>query len=293
MRWWPARRVDLPLDRDASARYLPWVVGVMVLLATLALAAALVLGSAAAQWRGGLTGSATIQIPANPDPARQPGLVADVVALATRHPGVQRAEALAAADSQRLLAPWLGEAAAGLALPSLVDLGVDRSRFDASALQTALTPLAPGALVDDHRQWIDGVSRTASLLEVMALTILALVGAVAVASVAFAVRSGMSAHRDAIEVLHLIGARDGTIANAFARHALLAAGIGGVGGWGLAAAALWAIGAQMPDGSAGLPAMLHMDGVDWVLLTSVPAIAAVLSFAAARLAALAYLRQLP
>ena len=35
-------RTDLPLDRDAAARFLPWILGFMVYLAALAVGAALI-----------------------------------------------------------------------------------------------------------------------------------------------------------------------------------------------------------------------------------------------------------
>jgi cell division transport system permease protein len=42
-------RLDLPLDRDGSVRFLPWIVALMVYLASLALAGTLVVRDAGAR----------------------------------------------------------------------------------------------------------------------------------------------------------------------------------------------------------------------------------------------------
>ena len=69
-------------------------------------------------------------------------------------------------------------------------------------------------------------------LQACAALALLVVAAVAVAVVAVATRAGLSARRDAIEIVHGLGATDGYIARRFARRATL-----------LAAAAAAAIGA--------------------------------------------------
>ena len=56
-------RTDLPLDRDAAAKFLPWILGFMVYLAALAVGAALIVDRLADHWRAGLTGNLTIEIP--------------------------------------------------------------------------------------------------------------------------------------------------------------------------------------------------------------------------------------
>lgn len=57
----------LPLTRDASSRFLPWLIAFMVWLAAMALAAVLVLSSFSNQWRNDLTGTLTVQIATAPD----------------------------------------------------------------------------------------------------------------------------------------------------------------------------------------------------------------------------------
>ena len=69
---------------------------------------------------------------------------------------------------------------------------------------------------------------------VVGLSVLALVLAAAMMSVMFATRGAMAANRQIIEVLHIIGAKDGFIAAEFQRHFLLLGLKGGAIGGGVA-----------------------------------------------------------
>ena len=66
-----ARR-DLPLSKDASARFLPWLVAFMVYLAVLALAASLIVGKTVERWDSGLSGRA-MGVPGSPRKCRDAG----------------------------------------------------------------------------------------------------------------------------------------------------------------------------------------------------------------------------
>ena len=52
----------MPLGGDASSRFLPWITGLMVYLAVVALAATMVLADAGVAWRHDLAGTLTVQI---------------------------------------------------------------------------------------------------------------------------------------------------------------------------------------------------------------------------------------
>ena len=56
-------RSDLNLRGDSSRRFLPLIIAFMVFLASLAMAAAMIVTAAVDNWGQGLTGTLTIQIP--------------------------------------------------------------------------------------------------------------------------------------------------------------------------------------------------------------------------------------
>ena len=96
--------------------------------------------------------------------------------------------------------------------------------------------MAPHAVLDDHGRWIERLRSTADVVVLGALVILALIAIGTAASVAFATRAGLAAHREIVQLLHLMGAQDRFIARAFERHYFLAAFAASAVGSALAAA---------------------------------------------------------
>ncbi len=289
----------IPFGRDGSSRFLPALSLLMVFLAGLALAAVMGLERGLARWDESLTGTLTVELP----PAGGPGdrSLERALAALRQAPGVKSATPIGRDAVAKLVAPWLGTALSPdeLELPQLIDLRLEpTARPDLAGLRARLAQAAPGATLDDHRLWLDGLARVARSAELTALAVLALIGGVAVISVAFATRSGLAVHREVIELLHVMGARDGYVARQFERQALRLAFLGGVGGFALAAAALLALthaseaAAMLGDRVTLLPA-LHLRGWNWAVLSALPFVAGLVAMATARLTVLATLRRLP
>jgi cell division transport system permease protein len=265
------------------------MVGLMVFLATLAIAAAIAANGAAERWARGLAGTATVQVPAEAADKVE-GLAAALRAV----PGVRGAMPLGLKETQALLEPWLGPGArlGELPLPRLIDLRLDPGT-DVAALRQRAAETVPGAVLDDHRSWADRLAGVAAAIEAAALVVVLLVAAAAALMVVFATRAGLEAQRGVVELLHLVGARDGWIARQVERQALRLALKGGAGGLLLAAlviaAAIWlASGDQLhllPKLDVGLGA--------WLALLGLPAAAALVAMLTARIAVLRALRRLP
>ena len=87
--------IQLPLGKEESVRFLPWLIAFMAFLATLALAAALLVNAVAERWDRGLDGRLTIQVPhieprdAGQDEAR----IDRVLKVLTDTDGLREAEA--------------------------------------------------------------------------------------------------------------------------------------------------------------------------------------------------------
>jgi cell division transport system permease protein len=111
--------------------------------------------------------------------------------------------------------------------------------------------------------------------------------------VVFATRAGLEAQRGVVELLHLVGARDGWIARQVERQALRLALKGGIGGLLLAAAvvavAIWlAAGDQLR-----LLPKLDVGVTAWLSLLGLPIAAGLVAMLTARIAVLRALRRLP
>lgn len=294
-------RLDLPLNRDGSVRFLPWIVALMVYLASLALAGTLVVRDAVARWDRGLTGTLTVELPAASVGNQDDGAIEQALKVLRTTPGVVRADAFDARRTAELLAPWLGTGidAADLPLPRLIDVEIEpRAGVDLAALGERLAAVVPGTQLDDHRRWLDRVLRTALAIEIVAGMVVALVGVAAVLAVIFATRTGLAVHHGIVEVLHLIGARDGYIARQFEWHALQLGIKGGLAGLVLAIMTLVGVAAAASQvGALGeamrlLPA-LSAPAIEWVLLLLLPVAAGLVAMLTARITVLRALKRLP
>ena len=152
-----SRSAELQLHRDPSAQTLPWIIALMVFLASLALGGVLSLGSALERWDRGLSGTLTVQLlppgPGDPLPSTFGDRLTRTLEILQSTPGVLRAEALADAEIVRLLEPWLGggQILQELSLPKLIDVTLDPAqRINLIELKSRLTTEVPGISLDDH-----------------------------------------------------------------------------------------------------------------------------------------------
>lgn len=291
------RQADIPLRRDGTVRLLPWLIAPTVYLAAIAIAAMLALGGALQEWDRGLAGTITVELPPNASDAT----VNAVVTLLRGTQGITGAVPLDRAAEGKLLAPYLGTAVTPeeLDLPRLIDVRVAAGgALDVSALRGKLASGAPGSVLDDHQQWLDRLYALALSVEAAGLAIVAMVSAAAVLTVVFTTRAGLAVHRDVIELLHMMGARDGYIAWQFQREALRLGFVGGIGGLVLAAVTIWGLGHAADAVSifgeeAALLPDLRLVAWQWSALVLLPVAAGIAAMVTARLTVLRALARLP
>lgn len=283
------------LPRDKGALSLDLVIGVMAFLAALALGAVLMAEGMVQTWQAGLTGRITVQI--LPDGAAPPQAeIAAALAVLRATQGVATAEALSEAGNLALIEPFLGGDAivAALPFPRVIDVSIQPGAApDIGVMTQRLKQAAPHAVVDDHSRWVARLRAAANTVLLGAAAVLAVIAAGTAATVAFATRAGLAAHREIVELLHLMGARDAFIAQSFEWHYLFAALIAATGGASLAGAVLWAAGGLERIGIAGvafLPALgLPLADLPWLL--TIPIGAAVIAWLTARLSVIAALHE--
>jgi cell division transport system permease protein len=307
----------LGLGWALNDRLLPLLVAAMTFLAALALAGFIAAAALGRHWQQGAEAVLTVQVPQPnaPAPASQtarpdvnrPTRLDRVLTVVRASPGVISARALSPDELASLLRPWLGPALGGMALPipAVIDVHLDNTQDAGSDLAAQVDAAAPGALVESHGAWVRRLTVLANSLQACTGAALLVVTLVAVAVVSVATRAALAGRREAIEVVHGLGATDGYIAGCFARQALAQAGIGGVAGammalplllWlaalaapfnGLQEGALSESGRGEGDVFAALPNAL------WEILPLLPITAAAIGWLIAQGTVRRWLHQLP
>jgi cell division transport system permease protein len=288
----PRNADDLGLRRALADRLLPILVACMVFLAALALAGVVASHSLAGRWQAGAEGVLTVQVPQPDDQAGLGVTRADAVGRVLQAiPGITAAHRLSAADVAGALKPWLGEDALHLsvALPAIFEVHAEPAA--AAALPGRLASVAAGTIVEHNEAWASRLASLGRSLQACAILVLGLVMFVAMSVVSVATRAGLAATRDAIDILHGLGATDGMIAGRFAQKLLNLTFAGALAG-ALAAVplfyALTMLSAAFRPGET--PALLPaLPATLWEALAALPPAAALLGWCTAQATVRAWL----
>ena len=299
------RRADgLSLRRALSDRLLPALVASMTFLAALALAGAVGASLLASRWSSGAASVLTVQVPRGDD-ATGPGSRIDaVMALLDAEPAFVLRRRLGRQALIQLLQPWLSnDADIALALPAVVQLHLRPGAIVPPDLGARLERAAPGTLLERNATWSDRLVVLGASLQACAGLALLVVAGVAVAVVAVATRAALAARRQAIEIVHGLGASDGYIAGRFAGRITRLALLGGIAGTLLSVPLLlelcrlgspFAAPAAIDQPPMMAPDLLRRVPLPlWIALPLLPVLAAAIGWGTAQATVRTWLRRLP
>jgi cell division transport system permease protein len=196
------------------------IVGIMVFIASFAVAAEAALLTVSYLWGQTLETRITVEVPAVGDESSMPQ--AERVKQATNvlrgmH-DVGLVMPLSDDEVSRLLEPWFNHAdlLKTLPLPTLID--VERTpgaTLSAKEIQDALKNVVSDAHVDDHGAWTQDVWRLIQGLSILGGVTIALTGLTLIIAVSLICRAVMAAEHETISLLHLLGTEDKDIAHHF------------------------------------------------------------------------------
>ncbi|MSP04837.1 MAG: cell division protein FtsX [Acetobacteraceae bacterium] len=301
----PAGFDELGLRHALTGGMLPVLVAAMAVLAALALAGAFGAATLATQWRIGPATILTVQIPRPTHPvdgARETRLERALAVLRAT-PGVALARPLSEGELNDLLAPWLGREGERLALPlpAVVELRLAEQISLSPDLARQLDAAVPGSLVESHGPWLSRLSILARSLQACALAALALVIGIAVLVVSIATRAGLAARREAIEIVHGLGATDAYIAGRVAARITRLTVLGGIVGAALSLPALASLawlaapftGASLTAASSALTGDFDPRIILSPSLWGLPVASGLIGWLTAQATVRSWLRQLP
>jgi cell division transport system permease protein len=267
--WFAAAAPGMLLRRNDAMHLLPWVFALLAYIAGLS-GTGLVLAAAGQRSTAqGFMAAMSVELPADVSAAR----LETTLAALRQTPGIVSARPLDAAETARLLEPWLGPAAPlnELPVPKLVEVRVEAGRsIDLATLRKQLTSIVSAAQVDDHSRSLDVVRSATQRIEIVLVVVMAAALLALVPAAVFATRNALAADRQSIELAQLLGAADRDLARPLAMRALRL-GLAGGGGGGIAViatvAALHGTGVVLR-----LPALGGASGIaDWRVWANVAA----------------------
>lgn len=274
----------LPSSREGDG-LLPWVIGVMLFLTSLAVAFGFAIGTGLQGWSEDLTSTLSVQIVAESDSERERQRDAALTLLRAT-PGVAEVSVIADAEVLALISPFLGDIPldSGLPVPTLIDVTLSSpDAVNVAALAERLEATASGAALDDHKSWLRQILAFASVIQAVLTGIVVMVAASTIAIVIFGCRAGLATHRESIDIMHLMGAEDRLIARAFDRRFLVHGLVGGLGGVVIAVIVLVVLIGLAEDIGQGLISASLPDLSVLVWLGALPVFAAILTMLTARI----------
>lgn len=229
---------DLPFDQDAAFKYVPWIIGLMVFLAILALAGSNLVATQLSAWEASFTKGFTVEMPLShsaQDPlAVQQSQEQSLLKALHNINGVESAQVI----SKSVLSPFLDPFAASESNMLLVDVRL-RDGYELTIPQAkAQLKEFDDITLRDHKEWRQSTLNFAYTAIFTGILIACFVGIAAVATIIFVTRTGLQVHHKTIEVLHLVGAQHSYIATQFQHYAFLLARKGGLIGLALIVACI-------------------------------------------------------
>ncbi len=222
----------LPSDAEHDGP-LFFVIAIIVFLASLAAIVALLAVQNVNHWKSALQSEMTVQIISG-DPAQTQAAASLLLSIS----GVKAVRVASREEAKSLLEPWLGadNIPDDLPIPLLVHIRLsEKDPASSENVSEALKNAGIEASIDDHQRWAGDLARSSGIIQILSITVLALLVSASIAVTGFATRSGLAARKDLVNVLHLVGARDQVIARLFGRRFVLLGLKAGASGAGLAA----------------------------------------------------------
>ncbi|MGE0006368.1 MAG: cell division protein FtsX [Parvibaculaceae bacterium] len=283
----------------APLRTLVMAMAVMCYLAVLAAGGLVLINRSVEAWTGDLAREITVQIREIPGRNMEEDL-AKAAAIIKTAPGVMKVTVLDEQAAIDLLEPWIGgiDGLEDLPVPRLIAVEIDPDHPpDFAALETALRNEVPGVSLDTHKRWQAELTRMARVLTTLAYAILVLIGICAVAMVIFATRAALEANREVVEVLHLVGARDGFIARQVWGRFLKTGLTAGIIGLVLGILTFFLAAGAAPESFAAIsreflsPARTHLVQ-NYLVLAAVPLVATLICLITSRVTLMRILKSL-
>ena len=284
------RKNELPLKGENTTLFLQIIISIAIFIFAITLSGVLSINSMVNNWNKSILGSITVQIiptnNTNKEKAKAELMAHEekAVDFLKSVNGILKVTPLSNDQLNDLLRPWLGDdiTISDLPAPRIIDVKIAKNaNIDFNQLAQDLSIASPQASLDNHKIWLNKLIALADGLKLIATTILALVVAITSGAIFYTTQMSMGLHKNIIEILHIIGAKDTYIAQQYAKRMGILGLVGGLFGLFFAIPAIFFIGNLANSIKGGIISEATL-GVDaWLSILILPIFSMSISMATA------------
>ncbi|MES2252199.1 MAG: FtsX-like permease family protein [Pseudomonadota bacterium] len=283
---------DIPLEQESGRRHLPILMCFLVFLLIIVIAAATSIGGALQKWQNPDSQKITIEITQEGETAVD---INRVTQLLPKIPGVSTFELITHDKMLLLLKPWIGDAdnLKDLKLPILIDVELDpKAIFNIAEAQRLLSEVAPNIRIESHAKWHQTLTTFATSLRMISYSIIGFIMFAILIIVSVMTRASLNMHKDTIDVLRLMGARNRYIASYFQNSSFYLCLKGGLIGLCIALPTIIFLG--WLSQRLGIPKLFTIESHigAWVLIALIPFAISLLAMLVSRLAVIGTLMRM-
>lgn len=264
-------RSDIYFASDDSHRFLPWLMGIMVFLASLLLCLGVSVSGWVVEHNSSYVESFTVNIPADTEKLNDK-LEKISVALSSIE-GVENIKRVSDATLQDWLKPWLGNSSAfaDLPLPVILEVSINtEQKINYEEISKIVGSIVPGAEVDAHELWVAAFnSFSGAVQSLMVILAILIIGGMAM-MIAFTSRAALKLHAKTVQLLHSIGAEDRYITRQFQNEAFRLVMPGALGGAAVAGLAYLLAGIYIASLKTSIMPSLELTRGHTILLVAMP-----------------------
>ena len=274
-----SRKNELPLKGENTSLFLQVIISIAIFIFAITLSGVLSINSMIDNWNKSILGSVTVQIlPTNT--ADKEKSMAELMAYEEKAVdflksvnGVIKVTPLTNEQLNELLQPWLGDevSVSDLPTPRIIDVKIDKNvNINFQQLAQDLAVASPQASLDNHQLWLNKLIDFADGLNLIATTILALITAITSGAIFYTTQMSMGLHKNIIEILHIIGAKDTYIAQQYAKRMAYLGLIGGLFGLFFAIPSIFFIADLANSIKGGIINDANLSVLDWIFVLILP-----------------------
>lgn len=273
------RKQELPLKGDNTSLFLQVIISIAVFIFAITLSGVLSINSILENWNQSILGSLTVQImpinDSNPEKAAAETLAYQdkAVEFLQNIKGITKVTPLNDEQLKNLIQPWLGDGVNidNLPIPRIIDVKISPDAdINFIKLAQELAIASPQASLDNHKLWLSKLIQFADGLKLIATTVLLLVIAISAGAIFYTTQMSLGLHRNIIEILHIMGAKDAYIAQQYAKRMGFLGLIGGVCGLLFSIPTIFFIGSLATQIEGGIISEANLSILDWITIMILP-----------------------